>query len=215
MSHAYVAPGEPPCYLVETWFNPPATQALAMPGWFDRHFENMRRYRHMACAGVLVGTTTPGRVKPARTGPEIEYNASAADRGRMLEGLELAGRIWLHAGATRVMPATFAYREYRTTRSLDDLHRAVRETGDLLMTSAHPQGGNALGAVIDEDFRVRGIKNLYLCDASVFPTSVHVNPQLTVMGMAQYAARRILGHAAVAPLVREPPFPSGAQQPIR
>ena len=42
MSHAYVAPGDPPDYLVETWFNPPATQALAMPGWFDRHFENMR-----------------------------------------------------------------------------------------------------------------------------------------------------------------------------
>ena len=55
------------------------------------------------------------------------------------------------------------------------------------MTSAHPQGGNALGAVVDEDFRVRGFENLYLCDASVFPTSVHVNPQLTVMGMAQYA----------------------------
>jgi choline dehydrogenase-like flavoprotein len=26
----------------------------------------------------------------------------------------------------------------------------------------------------------------------VFPSSVHVNPQLTVMGMAQYAARRIV-----------------------
>ena len=47
--------------------------------------------------------------------------------------------------------------------------------------------------MVDEDFRVRGLDNLYLCDASVFPTSVHVNPQLTVMGMAQYAARRIIG----------------------
>jgi len=56
MSHAYMAPGDPPGYLVETWFNPPATQALAMPGWFDRHFRNMSRYRYMAAAGVLVGT---------------------------------------------------------------------------------------------------------------------------------------------------------------
>ena len=68
----------------------------------------------------------------------------------------------------------------------------MREAGDLLLTSAHPQGGNAIGAVVDEDFRVDGIENLYLCDASVFPTSVHVNPQLTVMGMAEYASRRIL-----------------------
>jgi choline dehydrogenase-like flavoprotein len=213
MSHAYRAPGEPPGYLIETWFNPPATQALAMPGWFDRHFENMTRYRHMACAGVLVGTTTPGRVKPTRTGPAIEYEASAADRGRMVEGLKLAGRIWLQAGAERVMPATFAWNEYRLPHALDELDRAVRDTGDLLMTSAHPQGGNALGSVVDEDFRVSGFKNLYLCDASVFPTSVHVNPQLTVMGMAHYAARRILGRAAVPPPARQLELPTVAPLP--
>jgi choline dehydrogenase-like flavoprotein len=195
MSHAYVAPGNPPGYLVETWFNPPATQALAMPGWFDRHFQNMSRYRHMACAGVLVGTTTPGRVVPGSKGPEIEYTASEPDRRRMIEGLKVAGRIWLRAGARRVMPATFAWQEYGTERALDGLETAVRETGDLLMTSAHPQGGNALGTVVDADFRVDGFANLYLCDASVFPTSVYVNPQLTVMGMAQYAARRILASA--------------------
>jgi glycine/D-amino acid oxidase-like deaminating enzyme len=189
MSHAYLPPGNPPAYIVETWFNPPATQALAMPGWFDRHFNNMSRYRHMACSGVLVGTTTPGRVKDGK----IEYTASAADRKSMIEGLKTASRIWLEAGATRVMPATFAWQEYRSEADLKGLDLAVRETGDLLMTSAHPQGGNALGTVVDEDFRVRGLKNLYLCDASVFPTSVHVNPQLTVMGMAQYAARRMLG----------------------
>ncbi len=196
MSHAYRAAEGIPGYLVETWFNPPATQALAMPGWFDRHFHNMQRYRHMACAGVLVGTTTPGRVKPGRNAPEIEYTASEADRDRVVEGLQVAGRIWLQAGADRVMPATFAWQEYRTAAALGQLPRRIRETGDLLLTSAHPQGGNALGDVVDEDFHVRGFENLYLCDASVFPTSVHVNPQLTVMGMAQYASHRILGRRA-------------------
>ena len=193
MSHAYRATANGlPGYLVETWFNPPATQALAMPGWFDRHFQNMRRYRHMACAGVLVGTTAPGRVKAGRNAPEIEYTPSAADRARVVEGLQVAGRIWLQAGAERVMPATFAWQEYRSAASLEALPQRVRETGDLLLTSAHPQGGNALGDVVDEDFRVRGFRNLYLCDASVFPSCVHVNPQLTVMAMAQYAAGRIL-----------------------
>jgi choline dehydrogenase-like flavoprotein len=190
MSHAYRPPGDPPPFLVETWFNPPATQSLAMPGWFGRHFDNMSRYRNMACAGVLVGTTTPGRVTAGGDGPRIEYNASEKDMAALVDGLKVAGRIWMQAGATRVMPATFKWHEFTTPDDLDGLDEAV--DGDLFMTSAHPQGGNALGTVVDEDFRVRGLANLYLCDASVFPTSVHVNPQLTVMGMAQYAAGRLL-----------------------
>jgi choline dehydrogenase-like flavoprotein len=191
MSDAYRSPDDVPRFLVETWFNPPATQALAMPGWFGDHFDNMQRYRHMACSGVLVGTTSPGRVKPGKHAPEIEYKASAKDRKTLVEGLQVAGRIWFQAGADRVMPATFGWRQYHGPEELDDLPKHILESGDLLMTSAHPQGGNALGTVVRSDFRVDGMDNLYLCDASVFPTSVHVNPQLTVMGMAQLAAEKI------------------------
>ena len=196
MSHAYVPPGDPPPYLVETWFNPPATQALAMPGWFGRHWAQMHRFRRMACAGVIAGTTVPGRVTESRGGPEIHYDPAPEDRDRVLEGLEVAGRIWLAAGATRVMPATFGFREYAGEAALARLPADIRGSADLLLTSAHPQGGNAIGTVVGADFRVDGTENLYLCDASAFPTSVHVNPQLTVMGLAEYAARSLLERPA-------------------
>jgi choline dehydrogenase-like flavoprotein len=194
MSHAYVPPGDPPEHLVETWFNPPATQALATPGWFDDHYALMHRFRHLACAGVLVGTTTPGRVTSGKG--EFTYEPSAADRDRVLAGLVDAARIFLEAGASRVMPATIGFREYRPGDDLQRLPDAIRRSGDLLLTSAHPQGGNAVGKVVDGDFRVTGTENLYLCDASAFPSCVRVNPQLTVMGLAEYAARRILSAAA-------------------
>ena len=93
------------------------------------------------------------------------------------------------------MPATFAYREYADERASAGSHD-VRGSADLLLTSAHPQGGNAIGTVVGPDFAVAGAEQLYLCDASVFPTSVHVNPQLTVMGLAEYAARQLLGTPA-------------------
>lgn len=196
MSHAYVPPGDPPPYLVETWFNPPATQALATPGWFGRHWELMHRFRRLACAGVIAGTTMPGRITESRGGPEIHYTPAPEDRDRVLEGLRTAGRIWLAAGATRVMPATFGFREYATGRALERLPADIRASADLLLTSAHPQGGNAIGTVVGPDFRVDGAEGLYLCDASAFPTSVHVNPQLTVMGLAELAARTLLGAPA-------------------
>jgi choline dehydrogenase-like flavoprotein len=192
MSHAYSPNGGVPGYLLETWFNPPATQALSMPGWFGEHFRNMHRYRHMAAGGALVGTTRPGSVREKGGEAVIDYKPSDADLDRLVNGLQVMGRIFLEAGATRVMPATYASYEFRRPEELDDLDRYVKDNSDLLITSAHPQGGNAIGRVVGPDFRVKGFDNLVLCDASVFPSSVHVNPQLTVMGMAQYAADRIL-----------------------
>jgi choline dehydrogenase-like flavoprotein len=193
MSHAYEPAGEAPGFVIETWFNPPATQALAMPGWFDRHFENMLRYRHMACAGVLTGTTRPGRVTATKAGPRIDYEPAARDLHRIVEGLKLLGRAYLTAGAAKIMPATFIYHEFRDERSMETLDRYVRDNADILLTTAHPQGGNAVGDVVDERFCVRGFQNLYVTDASVFPSSVTVNPQLTVFGMAWLAANRITG----------------------
>ena len=41
--------------------------------------------------------------------------------------------------------------------------------------------------VVDSQFKVYGFDNLYVCDASVFPTSLGLNPQITVMSLAYYA----------------------------
>ena len=120
MSHAY-EPEAGAGFLIETWFNPVATQSLAMPGWFEDHYENMLRYRHMVCAGVLVGTTAPASVKAPRDGPEIDYTPVSADLEKVVDGLKLVGRLFLGAGARRVMPATYAWHEFssegRSTRS--------------------------------------------------------------------------------------------------
>ena len=51
--------------------------------------------------------------------------------------------------------------------------------------------------VVDEDFKVHDIENLYVCDASVFPAPITVNPQLTVMALAHYAAPRIAASSKV------------------
>jgi choline dehydrogenase-like flavoprotein len=45
--------------------------------------------------------------------------------------------------------------------------------------------------VVDGSFRVVGFDNRYVADASVFPTSVTVNPQWTIMAMSSLAAARI------------------------
>jgi hypothetical protein len=45
--------------------------------------------------------------------------------------------------------------------------------------------------VVNSNCRVHGFNNLYVCDASVFPTSLGVNPQITVMALATMTADHI------------------------
>ena len=53
-------------------------------------------------------------------------------------------------------------------------------------------GDDPTNCVVDENCKVYDFKNLFVCDASVFPTSLGVNPQITVMSLATMTAENIL-----------------------
>ena len=181
-------------YIMESWFNPPMFQSTAMPGWFEDHFNNMRRYDRLACVGILVGSDSNARVKVAGlTGREIDYTPTKKDFETLLKGLEVSGEIMLAAGAESVMPNTFKYYEFKNREEVNKLHEYVRDSSEIALGTGHPQGGNILTGspdtgVVNPEFKVYGYDNLYVCDASIFPTSLGVNPQVTVMAMADYAS---------------------------
>ena len=187
-----------PGYAFETWFNPPVSQALNMPGWFEDHFDNMRRYDHLMAVGVIVGTGNYGWISKALTGGAgINFTPTERDLKTMLRGLTLLGEILFEAGAKRVMLNAWDYVELASADELGKLAPVVMNGDNITLGTGHPQGGNPIGltaktSVVDPDFKVHGYENLHVCDASVFPTSLTVNPQLTVMGMAHYAAKRIV-----------------------
>lgn len=189
-------------FFVETMAMPPGAFAASMPGWFEDHFDNMIRYRHFAIAGAMVGTLPVGTVK-ASSMPfvgdvlsPLSFKLPISDLRKLRAGVGETCKIWLAAGALRVLPATTSGAEFTHANQVERLEELVVEAEDLSFGSAHPQGGNpmsddkAIGAV-GTDFRVHGFKNLYVADASLFPTSLGVNPQLTIMAMAHMAAERI------------------------
>jgi len=182
-------------WVYETWFNPPVSQAINMPGWFEQHFANMEAYARLMAVGVLVGTERNATIGKAMTGgPAVHYAPTMGDLQKLADGLAELGEILLAAGAKRVMLNTWKYREYTDAKALrEGLQEVIRRPGELTLGTGHPQGGNAISAdpklgVVGPDFRVHGFDNLYVCDASVIPSSLTVNPQLTVMSLAHYAA---------------------------
>jgi choline dehydrogenase-like flavoprotein len=194
ITHHYRPPGDEQL-IFESWFNPVGTQALLMPGWFSDHYENMRRYAHLSCIGVVVGSQSNGRVKPGfrGRGMKLEYVPTDADLKLMLKGTKLAGRIHFSSGAMRVMPMTFRSLSYHSEEELDAIDDVVHDNTDIALHTSHPMGGNPISrdpakGVVDERFKLHGLDNVYVCDASVFPGATTVNPQLTVMAVAEYAA---------------------------
>ena len=197
ISHAYKPPGEAQL-IYEAWFNPVGTQALMMPGWFSDHYANMKRYPYLASVGVVVGSQSNGAVKPGfrGRGMKLDYVPSEQDLKLMVRGNKVAGRILLAAGATRVMPLTFRSLSYSAPEQLEELDEVVRDNTDIQLHTSHPMGGNAISrdpakGVVDPNFAVRDAEGVYVCDASVFPAAATVNPQLTVMALADYAAPAI------------------------
>lgn len=186
-------------FVYETWFNPPASQALNMPGWFEEHGRNMLRYDHLMAVGVLVGTAPNGQVQRALTGgPGVSFRPRPDDLQKLAKALKLLGRILFEASPKpkRLMLNTWQGDVFTSPEDLDRLDAICQDPDYIALGTGHPQGGNALSrdprrGVVDEDFRVHGFANLHVCDASVFPSSLTVNPQLTVMSLAHYAASRI------------------------
>ena len=184
-------------FVYETWFNPPVAQALNMPGWFEQHFENMRRYPHLGAVGVLVGTESNARVKEGLTGgPGIQYTPTKRDLTTLARGLRMLGEILFAGGAKRVMLNSWGYEELTNRGQLEWIDQIALQPGYLALGTGHPQGGNAMSrdpskGVVGPDFRVHGYENLYVADASVIPSSLTVNPQLTVMGLAHHAAQQM------------------------
>ena len=80
------------------------------------------------------------------------------------------------------------------------LDRAPWEPGRVRVATAHQMGGCGMGkdprtSVVDSQLRYHGLDNLFVVDGSVFPTSLGVNPQETIFGIARWASQFVAGAA--------------------
>ena len=184
-------------YMLEAVFFAPYQFSLPLPGVGFDHKELMSRYSHYALVGSLLQDESVGKViAGGPLGYSLQYELSQGDSAMMMEGMKAAAKVLFAAGATKVMTSHRRPTVLHSERDLHIIDERGLTSGSISVGSGHPQGGNRMGgvkgsAVVDSHSKVYGLDNLFVCDASVFPTSIGVNPQVTVMALSARASDHI------------------------
>jgi choline dehydrogenase-like flavoprotein len=182
---------------IEGVFVPPGLLASALPFFGKENFEIMRHYEHLAVFGTMAQDDSPGSVVGEFLGlPRIRYQLTQRDADRIVKGVWAIGRIYFEAGAKAVYAGI--YRHERFT-SVDELNRLLDRPippSHLEALSMHPHGTVPMAAEsksggIDLAGRVFGTENVYVADGSIFPTTLGVNPQLSIMAYARNIAQGV------------------------
>jgi choline dehydrogenase len=140
------------------------------------------------------GTLTLSSANP-KDDPVIDLNllGTRRDRSRMLEGLRLSrrigqGKIFSAVADSELVPGEKVQDEADLQRSIDEHVSSFQHA-----TSTAPMGGDGdEWAVVDAAGAVRGIENLRVIDASVFPAVPSVPTNLTVIMAAEHIYRHAL-----------------------
>lgn len=166
------------------------------PHWGADLVRLAERFDRLASFGFMIEDTSRGRVRFVRGEPMLTYRLGRADVERVRRGVEVLARVFFAAGATRVYTPVAGFETLAGEGALRGLAAATLRARDLDLSAYHPLGTARMGvdrrrSVVDPDHQVHDVPGLYVVDGSVVPTSLGVNPQVTIMAMATRAAEQI------------------------
>jgi len=157
-----------------------------------------------------VGTLTPERLaefeatrfkSSGRVGLGAEgslrasYKLTRDDADRLAFGIARAAEVHFAAGATEVYP-NIARVGVLKPGDLAKFEATSFKPSELRLEAFHPMGTARIAAdpaegVCAIDGSVNGTRDLYVADGSLFPTSVGVNPMMTIIAFAKQIARGV------------------------
>jgi choline dehydrogenase-like flavoprotein len=192
---------------------PPDYASMSLPFSGARHREAMLRFPNMSQFGLMVSDVSRGHVRERAGRAEIHYDLNADDTATFKRGIELLTELYWEAGAEAVYTPVDGLGELRGG-DVNSLRNHRLRAGELTLMAFHPLGTARADArpdhgVVDAGLKLHGCEGVYVADGSVVPSSIGVNPQLTIMALSVRLAYGLLGK----PAPREEPEPSSFARP--
>lgn len=157
----------------------------------------MDAYDRTVIAGMLCEDTATGRVRTINGRPQAFYQLAQFDADKLVRGVALLAELLFAAGARSIITP---FAGVPTLRSGDDtrllyahsIPRSAMEVVTVHMMGTAAMGADRTRAVTDGHGLVHDAERLMVCDASLFPTPIGVNPMETIMALATRSAAHVL-----------------------
>jgi choline dehydrogenase-like flavoprotein len=175
---------------------PPELLAVRLPGVGPELMANLLDYRHALNWGVIIRAEAHGSIHSVLGRDLIAYSPTHTDMARIRRGLKVLSEMMFASGAKEIWPSV---QGMPTMKGPDDLKywdSTSLDPKDFGLMASHLFGTARMGpdpktSAVGLDFQVHGLRGLYVLDSSLFPTTLGINPQHTIMAVARLASQRI------------------------
>ncbi len=188
-------------YFIETAPVHPMLAAIAFPGFGDPHRRLAERLPFVqATIALLIDghhEDPGGHARVSGSGHvKLAYALGEPLREAAVDAEKTMARLVLAAGAVEVITLHDPPLVIRREADVAAIERAPWGPNRHTFFSAHQMGGCPMGrdperSVVDGRGRHHEIENLWVTDGSVFPTSLGVNPQLSIYAVSRLFAQEI------------------------
>lgn len=182
----------------------PMLASTVLTGFGRQHNELLGRLPYVnAMLGITVDGLLPeeegGTVRLREDGssrPRIDYALGEKNWEAFRAACHEMAKLQFAAGARRVLSLHAEPVVMESPADLPKLDHAPWERARVKISTAHQMGGCPMGkdpakSVVDSKLRYHGLDNLFVVDGSVFPTSLGVNPQETIYGIARWGSQHV------------------------
>lgn len=205
-------------YFFESMSADPTFIALINPGSGKQILDIVRDIKYLGGFGImLIDSVHPDNkvfIDPSTNQVQVNYTLHENDKERFRKGLTRGLEILFEQGAYEAHipscePLLSNNESYIPFTTKDQVKKAINKLqfieNENFISSAHMQGSNKMGnnphtAVVSHNFKVwdqgtnQEIDNLYVCDSSIFPTSIGANPMQSIYTFAKlFIDRHIKG----------------------
>jgi choline dehydrogenase-like flavoprotein len=175
----------------------PGLVALSLADNWPEFGHALAEWERVSVYYAAITSEGKGRVKaiPGLRDPLVTYHLTGRDKELLRSGLTRLALLMLAAGADEVYPS---YHDAPLVRSRADIARVQRSfaTSKATVMTVHLCSTVPLGehprCAADSFGRVRGMRNVWVNDASLLPDAPGVNPQGSVMAFAIRNARHFI-----------------------